>query len=351
MKLRHLTPLAVVLVVFGALLAMSAPAGGARSVHDRTPRGYRAAFAWLESRGETRTWNQPLSELADLPPGTTLLLVWPLASPLDDESDTASLLQWITAGNRVVFALDGASTNEPPIALVDQGLEATVTRETPTPPWDWTDWKAWEAARRRATGSFGTIEGVSPEWWITCPGTAIATDPEGRARVCRIPRGSGEAIVVMDATIWQNDHIARADNLDLLAEVFGAGPVAVDEWHHDTTLPTSTVPTWVPGLLVAHLVTAWLVAGLTLSRRFGDPLPTPAIARASMAQALRALAALHVGVGHAADAGRRMHALLTTRAHRKGVDPSVFGEPPTTTDRAFSTWAARAATLQRELRL
>ena len=49
MKLRHFLPLALVLVVLGGLLLSTAPPGGARSALDRTPKGYRAAYAWLDS--------------------------------------------------------------------------------------------------------------------------------------------------------------------------------------------------------------------------------------------------------------------------------------------------------------
>jgi hypothetical protein len=350
-KLRHFLPLALVVVVLGGLLLSTAPPGGARSALDATPKGYRAAYAWLETRGPVRTFDQPFSELQDLDRGTTLLVVWPLERPLEESADTANLLAWIAQGNRVVLALDGSAEDEPPIALVDDALGATISRETPKPPWEWAEWEAWESARRTAAGRFGTLSSESPEWWIACPGEAIATSADGTVRVCRIPRGDGEAIVVMDASIWQNDHIGRADNLALLAEVFGSGSVAVDEYHHGDTILPSLVPTWVPGLLLAHLTLGWLILGVSLSRRFGDPLPPPAIARASMASALHALSTLHLGVGHAPDAGRRLLALLSARAHRKGVDPAVFGAPPSTHDRAFAAWAARAAALARELRL
>ncbi|MFN7147682.1 MAG: hypothetical protein ACK4YP_28190, partial [Myxococcota bacterium] len=122
-------------------------------------------------------------------------------------------------------------------------------------------------------------------------------------------------------------------------------------WHHGDAPVVASVPRHVPVLLFGHLGALWLLGALTLARRFGDPLPPPALAAPSMARALHALATLHRGAGHARDAAARLHALLRARGARRGLDPDTLPRPDVSTDAALLDYAARAARVQRDHRL
>jgi hypothetical protein len=250
-----------------------------------------------------------------------------------------------------VILLDPES--DPPFSLVEGTLKALVTRDAATPPWAWAEWRAWAEGRRTAT--FGpaarTLSLADPAWRLSCPGNAevLATGGDGAPRACRVPWGDGELVLVADATVWQNDHLARADNLAFLADLLGGRAVRFDEWHHATIAVVSTIPRHVPALFAAHLGAIWLLALLALAHRFGDALPAPALAGPSMARALHALATLHRGSGHATAAAARLSALLRARAARRGVDPDTLPPPPArASDATFAAWAARAAEVQRE---
>ncbi len=343
--------------LIAALTLVSAPPGGARSVHDRTGRGYRAAFAWLAGEGtdapaDVAAWDEPFDALPALDPAFTLVLAWPLERPFS-AGDTAALLHFATRGGRLVLLLDGSSDTTPPAELVEKALGITLVRDSDDPPYAWADWRAWDEVRREATGPHGTLRTAARRWHLLCPGDAetLAADTAGRARACRRERGEGEVVVVSDATVFQNDHLGRADNLALLDALLGGRAVRFAEWHHGAAPLARTVPGHVPVLLFAHLGALWLVAAVTLARRFGDPLPPPALPAASMARALRALASLHRGKGHAADAAHRLAVLLRARAARRGLDPSTFPAPDVATDAALVDYAARVTALQEEHRL
>lgn len=362
MKLRHGLALAAVLLLLVVAIVSSAPAGGNRSVTDRTPRGYRAAFAYLEATGTSvAAWEAPLDALPtattprpDLPVGATLVIAWPLARPFAGAGDAASLLRWVRDGNRAVLLLDAANPRaDHPFLLVEDSLDGLLTLDEPVAPWAWEEWRTWAADRRRASGPDGTVALEDPAWRLMCPADAeiVATGGDGTPRACRIRWGKGEVLLLADATVWQNDHLARGDNLALLVGLLGGRTVRFDEWHHDTIAVVSAVPPHVPALLAAHLGGLWLLALLALARRFGDPLPPAALVGPSMARALHALATLHRGGRHAAAAAAELYRLSRARSDRKGLDPDLLpAPPPHPSDERFAAWAARVAAIQRDQR-
>jgi hypothetical protein len=340
-------PAAVVVAAILLLAVVEAPQAGSRSVTDSTDRGYQAAFEWLAEQGSAQMWE---GALGDATAGTTLVLVWPLEKPLDPVADATTLLRHATAGGRVVLLLDGASPVEPPRELLDGAMGVSVVSEEPVPPYRWSAWKAWEEDRRTAKTEDGTIRVARPHWTLDCRrGTPIATRSDGRHLACRVPRGRGEVVVIADATVWQNDHLGRNQNLELLTAVLGGQPVLFDELHHSGGALGATTPTHVPALLFLHLGLLWLLAVLALARRFGDPLPTPALPRPSMARALHALATLHRGSGHAHDAALRIHAVLNARAARRGLPP--LPEPDVESDTQLVVYTQQVGAAQRAARL
>lgn len=356
----------VLLAVFGlvaAIVLFAAPAGGRRSITDRTPRGYRAAYAYLEATGgDVRAWESPFDELRALQ-DATLVTAWPLSrgfqgTDASGDNDAADLALWVRKGGRAVLLLDLSTENIPPVALVEGAFKGLLVKDDPLPPWSWADWRVWATARRTATLSgadlpAGTLALADPQWKLTCPDTAevLAADPTGWDRVCRFPFGKGEVVLISDATVWQNDHLGRADNLALLDALLGGHTVRFDEWHHAASVVTSTVPSFVPALFALHFGALWLVGILSLAHRFGDRLPPPRLAGPSMARALHALATLHRGSGHAASATTRLYILARARTDRRGLDPGVLPAPPVApSDARFTAWAARIAAAQRDHR-
>ncbi|MDP2308117.1 MAG: DUF4350 domain-containing protein [Pseudomonadota bacterium] len=344
--------------LLAAMVLLTAPAGGRRSVTDRTPRGYRAAFAYLEATGgEIGTWDAPFDAL-DAPLGTTLVTAWPVSRGFDGSGDAASLVTWVRNGGRTVLLLDLSAEDGHPYTLVEGTLKGLLVRDEPIAPWSWEEWRTWSAMRRTATmrmpdGPSGTLALADPLWNLTCPANAefLATDASGVPSVCRLAWGKGEIVLVSDATVWQNDHLGRADNLALLDGLLAGRTVRFDEWHHGVATVVSAVPPYVPGLFAVHLGVLWLVSLLALARRFGDPLPPPGLAGPSMARALHALATLHEGSGHAGSAAARLYALARARSDRKGLDPALLPPPPSApSDTRFAAWAARIGAAQRDQR-
>jgi hypothetical protein len=351
-KARTRLPIAAVIVVFTALLLLAAPAGGVRSIHDRTPRGYRAAFAWLAEEGDVAPLDVALPDAAPLPPGASIVMTWPQARPLGGSDDLGPLLAHLGRGGRLVLLLDGATDRAPPVFLADV-FDVSMIEDQPRPPIGWTDWSSWAEGRRQPIGPHGTLRTAEPRWHLECPADAevLAATPDGRARACRRPFGPGEVVVIADATVWQNDHLARGDNLPFLRAMLGGRVVRFDEWRHEAPVATSGAPPHVPALFFAHLGALWLLGALTLSRRFGDPLPPPALPASSTARALHALATLHRGAGHAADAARRIATTLAARAARRGVPGDALPTPDVAGDTELLTYTRAAAEAQRAHRL
>jgi hypothetical protein len=353
---RWVVLLLAVSAVLAALVLLAAPAGGRRSVTDRTPRGYRAAYAYLEARGgDVGAWEAPFDDLDTLN-GATLVTAWPVARGFDagaasGNSDAAALAVWVRNGGRAVLLLDLSADAGHPITLVEGTLRGSLVKDEPIAPWSLDAWRVWAAERRAATGPYGTLALADPSWKLTCPIGAepVATDATGWARGCRVRWGRGEVVLLSDATVWQNDHLARGDNLALLDALLGGRVVRFDEWHHGVGVVTRAVPRHIPALFALHLGALWLVALLVLARRFGDPLPPADLAGPSMARTLHALATLHQGSGHAASAAARLYALMRARSDRKGLDPTLLPEPPAApSDARFAAWAARIAAVQRD---
>ena len=329
---RRMVAAGVVVVAILAVLVWLAPPAGTRSARDVTPLGYRLAAAWLAERGDVI-----YRETAELPPvDSTLVIAWPLATEI---SDAPGLSAWVSRGGRLLLLLDGSPPNE----FLDSTFGVTVPEEAPVPPWDHAEWSAWEDTRRHATTATGRIELGRPSFLLTCPATAeiLARGEDGETRACRIPRGDGE-VIVSYASLWQNSALGAADNLAFLDQVLGGRSVAFDEYHHQVDGAVGGVPAVVPAALLLQLVALWLLGAVTLARRFGDPLPPPAIPGPSMARALHALATLHRGAGHAPAAAARLYALANARAARAGIPLEALPAPPTDpSDEAFARWAGQ----------
>jgi len=361
-KLSTWLPPALVVVTIVVLSLVAAPSGGARSVHDHTGRGYRAAFAYLGGTdtpdgepGAVTVVDGPLAALAEHPRDTTLVLTWPLERPLDPDTDPTALLGFVTGGGRLLLLLDGAVDAEPAAELVEDTFGMLLLRDGAEAPYAWAAWRAWAADRRAADGAAGTVALGDPAWTLVCPADAdrILLGRDGAARGCRRPLGDGEVIVLSDATVFQNDHLGRADNLALLDALLGGRRVGFLEGPHGVAPIARTVPTYVPLLLFVHLFGLWGLAAATLARRFGDPLPPAALPPASMARALHALGTLHRGKSHARDAAARLATLLRARAARRGVPADTLPPAPTSvvTDDMLVKYAERVAAAQTEHRL
>ncbi|AFY65170.1 DUF4350 domain-containing protein [Geitlerinema sp. PCC 7407] len=271
---RWLILVAIALVL---LTTFAAPSGGPETVgstYGRTPAGYGAWYAFMESRGaKIDRWRRPESELYEADPAAegltapmTLLQVhstlWPyLDSYVFEEptkgDDGRPLVQWLQRGNTLVVLGVETPISGAPFRTSLETEEGLVSL----------------AGRRR--------------YALTQADKLLLGDRFG-AVVWERSIGKGRVIVSTDPHLAANAYQDAPANFDFLARLVGTDrPVLVDEYLHgykdEETLSREVGGSWVAYLGQTPLLPVALQGALVLlvflwaaNRRFG-----PAIAAKS----------------------------------------------------------------------
>jgi hypothetical protein len=232
------------------------PGGATGSSYATAPTGL-AALASLLSHYDHDIERQRGSIADHPPPGdATAFVLEPSALTADD---TATLLQFVTAGGRLVI---GSAS---PFYL--RGL-----RDTP-PKWQLDGEVSWTEIDP-ALGNVRDIEGAGTGSWSS-PGSGRAlVGRNDRALVTLDHAGRGEIFFLADASPLENGYLAAADNAAFALALAGdaSRPVVFAEGVHGygTSRGIAAIPRrWKVALIlvaVAVLAFAW-----SRARRFGPP--------------------------------------------------------------------------------
>jgi hypothetical protein len=279
------------------------PGGATGSSYATAPEGL-AAFGSLLAKYDHNVGRQrgAIAE-AVLPSDATVFVLEPTSLTVDE---TAALLQFVTAGGRLVvggrspFFVRGLSDNAP------EWQVAGNTR--------WTNTDA-------ALGNVHDIEGAGDGSWSSAGRGTTVVGTEGSSLLTRAPVGRGEIFFLADVSPIENDYLAAVDNAAFGLALAGDAnrPVVFAEGVHGygSSRGIAAIPDrWKIALLllaVAALAFVW-----SRARRFGPPdrvareLPP---ARAEYVHALSvSLERTHDRVGAFVPTQRWARARVATRA-------------------------------------
>jgi hypothetical protein len=280
---RRLTLLGALVMLVAAVLATSlaAPrreldAAQARrpSATNPTPRGLKAAAAWLDATGRAAAVVGPSDAAPG--PGDVWLLVAPAATLPAAEAE--AFLAHAARGGLSVWALGRAAQPVLERALrasrVEGGGERTATGLPGHP--------LLEGLALRVGGS-----GVASD----APGARALTGPDAPPAAVSVPLGRGEVLLLAGPEPLDNRRVAEADALSLWVRLAARGRLAFDErWLEPASAGS---PRALPALLGLQALLAALALLLSLGRRHGAVRPAQAAgARRTAHDYLASLAAL-----------------------------------------------------------
>jgi hypothetical protein len=343
LALGLLLALAAGLAALGALGTRGAdPFEVRRSTFLATPTGAKAVHDSMQELG-FRVARQRAS-LREVPAGTATLLV--LSPPVAmAQEEVRGILSWVDAGGTLVLALGGGSMPATASAANWETPQAALAREigvrarsTPVSQYGIAPTAAVEALfpgrerieRLRFHGG-RVLEGplLGHATYRPLVRSALYGDIVGTAR-----RGRGRIVVFADDAPFTNRSVRHPDNalflLRICAPRAGEGAILFDERHQGYGDDRGAASRLAGALAETGLGLAVLQAGLAGvvllylgGRRFGAPLPPPAAARRSAAEAAEALGRAYDAAGAT---GLSAETLATTVRRRAAAR---FGIPPT----------------------
>lgn len=300
-------------LALGVLAAMAGGAGEAQgSSLSRGPAGWLAARRYLAARGaEVTLWREPLDRFS----GRGVLVVtfpWQHGASFTAADPIESHLQ---RGGDVVLAWSGGQGNMGEmLVLAGLGLEPQEVRRAPISPFGWRRFIREEWDLRPEPDGAADLRIWAPRHMPELPRPAdtevLYRAPEGRPAVVRLRRHRG-SLWLLPADALANARLGEAGNADLLETLLARlGPHwTFDEYHHGlvaaeaaedrTFLRTLDLVLW-------HLALLYVLAVLTLSRRFGPAWSEPPVVTGSVGSFLLGLGALHHRLDHHAVAARRL---------------------------------------------
>lgn len=274
------------------------------SATNPTPRGLRAAAAWLEATGRAAV---VIGSSDPAPgPGDVWLLVAPAATLPAREAE--AFLAHAERGGLSVWALGRAG--QPALA---QPLRAS---------------RIEGGGERMATGLPGhpLLDGLALRVGgggvaSDAPGARPLTGPAGPAAAVSVPLGLGEVVLLAGPEPLDNRRIGEADALSLWVRLAARGRVAFDErWLEP---PAAGTPRALPALLGLQALVAALALLVSLGRRHGAIRPAPAAAsRRTARDYLRSLAALSSRAGAEPALARASWRRLRRRLEREAGVPA-----------------------------
>jgi len=316
--LAALAVLAAILVV--ALFGGSGEAQG--SSVSRGPSGWLAARKYLEARGAQVTlWREPLEHFS----GSGTLVVtfpWQHGRLLNASDPVAAHLQ---RGGDVVLAWSGDSTNLwETVVLTELGLEPDEVRKAPLNLFAWRkfvreEWELRPLQTRDRTDPSDPTDRSDHRVRVWAPRQmpelsknfeVLYETPEGKPAIVRLKRGKG-SLWLLPTDALANARLGAAGNADLLETLLArlGRQWTFDEYHHGLiAVEAEADKTFqrIIDLVLIHLAILYLLAALTLARRFGPPWREPPVVTGSVGSFLLGLGTLHHRLGHHGEAARRL---------------------------------------------
>ncbi len=304
---------AILLLLGGAVLA--GRGGEARgSSLSRGPGGWLAARRYLEARGARVTLlDRPLDRFEE---SGVLVSTFPWQHGLSAEA-ADQLEAHLRRGGHLVLAYSGDIGNAAEVvAMEGLGLPLAEKRKAVLDPFRWRRFarEEWDLGPGRGVAA-APVRVWAPRW--------VPELPENSRVLFRFP-GGAPAIVVLErfrshrGQVWllpvdalanaRLEHPGNAALLETLLRRLG-NRWTFDEYHHGL-IAEQTVETDAFGrtldLILLHLAVLYLVALLTLSRRFGPAWNEPPVTTGSAGAFLLGLGSLHHRLGHHREAARRL---------------------------------------------
>jgi hypothetical protein len=315
---------------FLALAVLGAVAGGAGEAQgsslSRGPAGWLAARKYLEARGaRVALWRQPLERLSGK---EVLVVAFPWQNGISAEAG-GRIDAHLQRGGAVVLAWSGSPSNAGEVLALDGlGLALQEVRKAPVSFFAWRKFSREEWDLRPAGNSSGLSSGSSgkaaaplriwaPRTMPELPETSNAEEaevlyrtPAGRPAVVRLRRHRG-SLWLLPADALANARLGTAGNADLLETLLArlGKQWTFDEYHHGLVAAEAEENgsfTHILDLVLLHLALLYVLAVMTLSRRFGSAWREPPVVTGSVGSFLLGLGALHHRLGHHQDAARRL---------------------------------------------
>jgi hypothetical protein len=301
-----------VLACVGLTIFLARPGEARGSVLSRGPNGWLAARKYLEARGaKVALLDEPLGDFAGR---GVLVSSFPWQSGALAEAGE-QIEAHLRRGGNVVLAYSGESGNAGEmVAFEGLGLRLGETRKAVLNPLQWRQF-AREEWDLRAAGDLSGAEPVrvwAPRWTPAIPKDArvVLRSPRGGPAGAVLKRYEGRLWLV-PADAFANSRLANPGNADLLETLRRqlGDDWTFDEYHHGLAGPRpveSAALGRTLDLILLHLALLYVVALLTLSRRFGPAWSEPPVMTGSAGSFLLGLGALPNRLGHHAGAAARL---------------------------------------------
>jgi hypothetical protein len=304
--------LAGLAVLAAAVLAALAgrDAGAPGSSVSRGPAGWLAARKYLEARGtKVALWREPLDRFS----GRGALVVtfpWQQGQLLGGADALARHLQ---RGGNVVLAWSGGSNETVEDTVLEElGLTLYEVRKAPLSPLAWRKFAGKEWDLREPAGKAAPLRVWAPRRMPELPKDpeVLYRTPGGQPAVVRLRRGRG-SLWLLPVDALANARLGKAGNADLLETLRArlGGPWTFDEYHHGLAVVEGEEGASfrrILDLVLLHLAVLYVLAVLTLARRFGPPWRESPVVTGSVGAFLVGLGALHHRLRHHRDAARRL---------------------------------------------
>ena len=299
------------LASIGLTVFLSRPGEARGSALARGPGGWLAARKYLEARGvRVKVLDGPLDSFQE---GGVLVVSFPWQSGISIEASD-HLEKHLRRGGDLVLAYSGEANNPGElVALEGLGLPLQEVREVVLNPLRWRRFarEEWELQPAKGMAGIGPVRVWAPRWAPEIPKQAqvLLRSPKGPA-IAMLPRYRGR-IWILPADAFANARLANPGNADLLETLRQrlGDRWAFDEYHHGLAGRRAVESAKLGrtlDLILIHLAVLYVVALLTLSRRFGPAWSEPPVVTGSAGSFLLGLGALHNRLGHHAEAARRL---------------------------------------------
>lgn len=299
------------LACIGTLLLFSGPGEARGSALARGPGGWLAARKYLEARGaKVKLLDGPLGGFQE---GGVLVVAFPWQTGVSAEASD-HMEEHLSRGGDLVLAYSGEGNNPGElVALIGLGLPLQEVRKAVLNPVGWRRFarEEWDLQPVKGTTGAGPVRVWAPRWAPEIPKEAkvLMRSPKGPV-IAMLPRYRGR-IWILPADAFANARLANPGNADLLETLRQrlGDRWTFDEYHHGLAGRRAVESAELGrtlDLILLHLAVLYVVALLTLSRRFGPAWSEPPVVTGSAGSFLLGLGALHNRLGHHAEAARRL---------------------------------------------
>jgi hypothetical protein len=306
-------------VTYGALIAVAVisalvvgrPPGRSTlpSVGNPAPRGLRALYLYLEETGaQVSSRTEPLTKLTGQ---GVLVIAGPTVREISSE-EVDALEQFVKDGGTLVYLAPANLASQPAMASWLQLEHGKVFHVGGTFDAD---------ALAEIVEPIGAAAGLHT---LSVPATSSLTATaravpiaaqEGRVALYLLRLGKGQIWIGSGTALADNEHLEKADNLGLWAQLAALGPIAFDEGHF---VPPPPAPmSRALSLFFAQLAVIGLFFLWAIGTRLGPPRTAPNVRHRASREYLDAFAWLTRNANVEPELASALYDGLRRRAHER----------------------------------